>query len=548
MLQTNLTIMQEKIHSLLSKCFPEVTQQGLVYYSTGKVISMQKKPDGSIAAFVKDTDVWQVQILLKTLSFSTCSCLEIGICKHIAAVMHALLENNVILNEVETESEKKAKAQAKANVMAQAKSISTLLPSLLHKQSLNMAVPKRITKPQQTGTVEQWYTYFANKFSRFDFIASMGLSNFYDEVVLHLLPFADTWNLECKQVYSLHVHLYVIMQTEQIYWDSCQGKTTRNYYDYSYLCTRTNNRSYEQIVKIVRSADRNKLQVNQTVLLEQTMEILPEIIFRGIPQTPIDWLKIYRYLWWNLLFNEQWVIKEHVRLERQLAEQSNNPVIHELTYQALIQFDVMLGRDEKAMRSIEQLTRAREHELIAACLQFLMIQEQWERLLHWLRWMIPAQDQYSTNQMLLHSAYWIQVAKHLPVEEEWMQTMISQLPRSFHSYAAYLIGRGHYRLWVDIQIFMRVFPKECDKSQIKIVEIEAPTLLLVWYHQAVEWKVAGKHRESYKEAVYILKKLKQQYKRMKQVERWHQYKEKLAQIYARQRAFLDEMELGGLNS
>ena len=537
-MQTNLTIIQEKIHSLLSKCFSEVTQQGLTYFSTGKVISMQKKLDGSIAAIVKDTNVYQVQILLKSLSFSTCSCPEVGICKHIAAVMHALLENNVILNEMETEIEKKTKTKVK----------STVLPSLLHKQDMTMTVQKRISKPEQTGTVEQWYSYFINKFGRSNLHTAMNIHNFHDEVVLHLLPFADTWNFECKQIYSLHVHLYVIMQTEQIYWDSCQGKTTRNYYDFRYLCVRTNNRSYEQIVKIVSSVDRNKLQVNQTVLLEQTMEILPEIIFRGIPRTPLDWLKIYRYLWWNLLFNEQWIIKEHVRLETQLAEQSNNPVIHELTYQALIQFDVMLGRDEKAMRSIEQLSREREHEFIVACFQFLTIQEQWERLLHWLRWMIPSQAQYSTNQMTIHSAYWVQVAKHMPVEEEWIQTMRSQLPKSFHPYSAYLIGRGHYRLWVDIQIFMRIFPKECDKSQLKIVEIEAPTLLLVWYHQAVEWKITGRHRESYKEAVYILKKLKQQYKRMKQIERWLQYKEKLAQIYARQRAFLDEMELGGLNS
>ncbi|MNP16840.1 hypothetical protein D3C76_1092490 [compost metagenome] len=71
-------------------------------------------------------------------------------------------------------------------------------------------------------------------------------------------------------------------------------------------------------------------------------------------------------------------------------------------------------------------------------------------------------------------------------------------------------------------------------------------MVLPLYHQDVERYILEKNRQSYKQAVRLLKKLAGFYKKLKEQDRWQAYLEQLAARFSRLRAFQEELRKGKL--
>ena len=129
---------------------------------------------------------------------------------------------------------------------------------------------------------------------------------------------------------------------------------------------------------------------------------------------------------------------------------------------------------------------------------------------------------------------------------EFESAMASLLPFSTpHLYDFYL-ERKDYRAIVELYCShfreQARFPKEFESRLKK----EAPEMLLPVYHWEIKELLDEKNRESYREAVRILKKLKQTYKKIQRMEDWKRYFLQLLASTQRLRAFQEELEKGGL--
>jgi uncharacterized Zn finger protein len=71
-------------------------------------------------------------------------------------------------------------------------------------------------------------------------------------------------------------------------------------------------------------------------------------------------------------------------------------------------------------------------------------------------------------------------------------------------------------------------------------------LVLPLYHQDAERYILEKNRQSYKQAVRLLKKLAGFYKKLKEQDRWQLYIGQLAERHSRLRAFQEELRRGKL--
>ena len=85
-----------------------------------------------------------------------------------------------------------------------------------------------------------------------------------------------------------------------------------------------------------------------------------------------------------------------------------------------------------------------------------------------------------------------------------------------------------------------------SSDRIKILQNNAPEVLLPLYHQAIQADIDGKNRTYYKQAVRKLKKLRTLYKKMKRLDDWNDYFDILLTRTKRLRAFQEECKRGKL--
>ena len=167
-------------------------------------------------------------------------------------------------------------------------------------------------------------------------------------------------------------------------------------------------------------------------------------------------------------------------------------------------------------------------------------------MMKWLRWLLPSLPRARQEEFHRVCVYWTEAARETGAHDEWIQAIRALLPRSYPYYTEYLMKHGRYREWVDLQLAGRVPIENLYTSEFKLIRDAEPALMLPLYHQSVERLIAMKNRNSYMEAVRLLKKLRSCYKDLEQVERWNDYVERLIEKYARLRALQEELEKGKL--
>ncbi|WP_239094007.1 SWIM zinc finger family protein [Bacillus sp. B15-48] len=131
-------------------------------------------------------------------------------------------------------------------------------------------------------------------------------------------------------------------------------------------------------------------------------------------------------------------------------------------------------------------------------------------------------------------------------EDHYERMLTQSLPYSFIEYEDFLFMKSQYDKWAELYTYANFDSFSVPNDKLKIVQKEAPEVLLPILHQAVAQLIEQKNRPSYKQAVRLLKKLRTVYKKLKRVPEWETFMQKLIAKYKRLRAFNEECVRGKL--
>lgn len=153
---------------------------------------------------------------------------------------------------------------------------------------------------------------------------------------------------------------------------------------------------------------------------------------------------------------------------------------------------------------------------------------------------------YSTKKTFFYSIdeEFHQFAKETGRYDLYEQLLIAMYPFATRELSYFYFERKEYGKLIE---FVQLSNFGYLSSDIlRTIQKEEPQYLLPYYHRKVQMAIDQKNRQSYKEAVRHLKKLRTIYKKLKKEEKWEVYFEQLLQKTKRLRAFQEECQRGKL--
>ncbi|MDF2925574.1 MAG: hypothetical protein K0R57_4488 [Paenibacillaceae bacterium] len=505
-----------------------VLERGWEYYHRGLVDNVNLVQGYILQADVRGKEIFQVRLDLEQFERSECTCGFEGYCKHMAALIfsaysaHGRPELLLMQLKQSIVARRKAKLGVKTD-KAPDTAAAALLPELPPKE---------------------WARFFEQRFHGYSLSNQHSVEQFHQAVWDTLGDTASAWPGPLQALYRLHVTLYILGKIDQFHTDN-QSSYLSFYIENG--CKIVAGHCWDKLREL--AMEKPVLQEAASAFPKHWRETLDSV---GATVTrhrtgPVLWLDVYRFLWWGIFYgagaNAAETADRELRRLKQLAEQQTSPRAKEGVLLALAQFDVLENRDQEAMQRLGELATKHFSDFYVL-LDRLAGDGQWERMLSWLRWLLPLLAKAKQEEFNTGCAYWVEAVKHQPSDEEWIKVMLSLLPRSYYYYTDYLMQTRRFRQWVDLQLATGVTPASLYTAELKTVESHDPSLLLPLFHQSVERAVAEKNRDSYKLAIRHLKKLNALYRQLGKVEAWNDYMARLHIKYARLRAFKEELAKG----
>ncbi|WP_282938285.1 SWIM zinc finger family protein [Paenibacillus sp. RC67] len=504
-----------------------VLEQGWEYFHKRRVSEVELVHGVEIRALVRGNHAYEVILDLDRFEKSECSCPYDGYCKHMASVIFTLYapfaRPELLLQHLKQAIRVKNRQQQ----------TRTVTSTKMEKKQ------ERLEAPQADQLPDYWHRFFDQQFYGYSLSQQHSIEQFYSTAQDSLKPIAEAWEPSLRTLYELHVLLFVMRKIEQFYSD------TKTSYMSHYIetgCKTVAKQCMDQLTKLLPELDIQSLVKRHVAALNETLTLLGEAALSG-KDTPLDWLLGYRSIWWRLTEEPERIAKEKKRLKLLASKVGLQPRRRDAILVATAHFDVMEGKDEQARKQLEELTKreARDYFLY---LHHCYENQQWERMLSWLRWLLPSMQRAQQEELRTFCTYWMEAVSRQPDDGEWVDVMIALLPRTYYFYTAYLLKAHRFKAWVDLQIANRVSPLNLYALDLKTVESHDPSLLLPLYHQAVERSIAEKNRNAYSMAVKMLKKLHAYYKKLDKPNTWEEYIYRLATRYSRLRAFQEELRKG----
>ncbi|OAS15534.1 SWIM zinc finger family protein [Paenibacillus oryzisoli] len=501
-------------------------EQGWEYYHKGRVTEVDLK-GLSVLATVTSKQVHKVDVQLENFAASTCTCSFEGFCQHIGATFFSLYATygrpELVLQQLKQQihTRKKPARSAAASVIQERKAAA------------------QANVPLEESMPSDWHRFFEGKFHGFSISHQHSIETFYESALESLPPYAVNWRDTTRELYMFHIVLFMMRKIEQFYQET---KSSYLSYYHENGCKISAKDCEDKLVEFVDRIDVNRSFLAEPKIWLTTMKMVGESALQG-KDSPVDWLFVYRFIWWKLTDQPSAQKEETSRLDALLAKKELLPKKKDALLAARAHFDIMQGHTEQAFERLGQLVHPHAKDFFLYLNKFAN-DGQWDHMLVWLRWLFPAITNANHDDFRTFCQYWLDTTKHLANDSEWVQVMESLLPRSYYYYTAYLLQTKRYRQWVDLQLANRISPLNLYGAELKAIEEHDSALLLPLYHQAAERAVLEKNRASYKTAVRLLKKLNGIYKHIGQDDRWEHYIYRLADKFSRLRAFQEELKKG----
>jgi hypothetical protein len=515
----------EQVQSAFSS---ETLEYGWDDYHKGRVQGLHLANGLELTANMTGKTNIRVSLHVDDFAKSACDCAKKEPCRHMAAVFFATYSAHgrpeLLLMQLRTAIATRIRMQktaAQKQARTQDKQLTELLPSQM---------------PQA------WQRFFEQRFNGYTLTQQNSIDLFSSMATETLKPFATNWPLPLKTLFELHI-VWFCMRKIEMFADQNQSSYLSFHLEQS--CRNAMSQNWRQLnatVKSLNAQNRATLVRDYPDHWNDTIMMAHEAIDQA-KTDPISWLTVYRLLWRKLFVLETDIEAEKRRLGQRLAETNTATRRRDQIVHARAYFDMMAGDDVAAFKRYE-LLMVRVLPEFYDVLELLRSHAQWQRLQSWLRWLLPTLSRARQEEFQAVSGYWQEVVAHTASDEEWLAAMKAMLPRSYREYASYLLQKGRYRAWVDLQLSYGQGPSSLNPDELRLVESSAPELLLPLYHAAVEKDIQEKSRTAYASASRWLRKLQAIYKRLDRTHLWSVYMQRLVHKYARLRAFQDELKKG----
>ncbi|WP_416216338.1 hypothetical protein [Paenibacillus mesotrionivorans] len=405
--------------------------------------------------------------------------------------------------------------------------------------------------PEPEESAAQWRAYFRDRFHKAlmhsrpgNYMFGLGseLKGFYYHVVEEMADESKGWPPTVRGLFVLHAQLYAMEALEQFFAQPSFNPS--QIYGFSQITKELASAASQHIEEILAVINMEEVQTRYNEAMKEALELLRLNTFTPTPPH-LDWSALYQTLWGRIfLFSGEWGAEERTRLEELQSQTSNDSLLTRVRT-SLALFDFLDGKDEAALAILtahSSLPRDRYMYYV----NHLYDHQAWSRLLVWLRGLTRflRRESYLLNHEIF--PMWLNAAESQPEEPGWIEWIKLLLPQSQDIYTIYLIENGDARQVAHMLLSQGHPIYYIDRDILRLLEKTDLRLVLPLYHQDAERYILEKNRQSYKQAVRLLKKLAGFYKKLKEQDRWQLYIGQLAERHSRLRAFQEELRRGKL--
>lgn len=256
---------------------------------------------------------------------------------------------------------------------------------------------------------------------------------------------------------------------------------------------------------------------------------------------------VYWFLWRDLFTNTN-LRKKELAFAEETAEKGASDSSWQFGYMFQLFF---AGRIEESLATLEK-TGIKHLGYIIPLLDHYVAGKNWSNVTKIAEFLLKhinnyfAQTSYSDKYQFTHSLddalyrYAVETKRY----DIYEQILIATFPFSSRNLSMFYFEQREYGKLID---FIQLADSDYFHSEVlRAIQKEEPQYLLPYYHRKAQQAIDQKNRQSYKEAVRHLKKLKTIYKKLKQEEVWKQFIQQLLQETKRLRAFQEECQRGKL--
>ncbi|WP_053360996.1 SWIM zinc finger family protein [Bacillus sp. FJAT-27251] len=506
----------------------KVVQKGLMLYRQGMVHHL-KYVGGSIWASVQDVTPVRVYLSFPDPEDSSCTCPAYGFCRHrMAAFFQAYAEIGSVADWVD-EWRRPAKESLQAEEWGLQKAKELMKSASGHGKG---------------------YTLWTNNFTRSfnEIMLGQGKPNPY--VIASLLqtylrgvragaPSSPEW----RTLYELIGRIYGFKQLAALSEElEHNGSTVNRYYRYLFDSLE------DEIDDGIHSLSVNSMPFDFDEYIEALKDESAELIDTA-DLFEYERANLYRMLWSGLFKQNSWREEERERLEafgdgkRTMAEDVALAHHYYLARRDRELFDFLKKLDGTPLSFLfywlEDLGRQGENARLGAYIEYMAGQ-----MRPTLASMQNHQQARDFTRLALRTA--APYFRHGGREELYEKLLNASLPYSYIEYEDYLFEKGSYEKWGELFTYTSFEHFTVPNDKVKVLQKEAPEVLLPLLHQAADGLILQKNRSAYKQAVRILKKLRAAYKKLKRTPEWEAYFDKLLEKNKRLRAFHAECVRGKL--
>ncbi|MFD1773834.1 SWIM zinc finger family protein [Paenibacillus rhizophilus] len=548
-------------------------KRGFQYYKQKRVSGLAAVPPGLVTAFVDGTERYNVEIILRAISISSCTCPVLGPCKHMAAVLmdYAGTQGRPVQQLANAKSSAQARAAMNSarpvpgagNADGGAGSRSGMgsganrtgyaggadrkgeaTGGFLHGSRESLRERGRLIPVMN---VAQWHELFAHCVSAL--AGDTRNPRYVDEALTAILRIKPPLTPELDKLFSLHARLFVL-ETLTNRSGGREGAFAPSLGYYTHIAV---TELQDEIERGFHTELPLASEPEQWNRIMDTLDYLRQELLAESREHNF-YSALYYLLWRKWIIPEmqgRTLFKEELRrLEREEEQRTDAPPLQALlTARAWMHF--LQSEDDKALSLLREAAgRPGFHpERLDMFWEPLAEVGEPQRLVDWLTETGELLAGHRRHGLESYARYWEEAVRLLPESEPQMwNELTGMLPLSGDIYEEKLLERGRWREWMDYQLSSGKDPADFRVRELQPLEKHAPELLLPFYHQAVERYVSEKNRSSYKAAVKLLKRLNKLYKKLKAEERFERFLESFTTRHSRLRALQEELRKGKLTS
>lgn len=525
-----LLVFGEEMQQLVNPQLPEdmvAVQRGLLLYRQGRVYRKTERDD-TITAAVQDVTPCLVTLDLSFPTNSQCTCNQLGVCRHQMAVFFSSYSQIQSVSDW-VQSWKNGKTHNGNIEMSLQRAKEFLLEEkpmertyCSWKESMEDAYQKQIVyfldQPAYTLSTK-WNSYLQRLKSK--------------------MPLESEWRL--LYLFLLYFHTYTFtlraLKSENVSGSSrmfLEEEADELLDQLNYLMDLFNRSARP----FAFDGFFDGLQKDMDILLEDYGELT------------VHSINIYRAIWTDILKERSWRQNALIRLQNILKNTEVKEGICQTVLIAVIHLSLLTGRVEEVPALLKKL-RPEDFPFISFWISHLDEQksaifleyaiENIQSYLHYLR------HYYRINQFIGQLSPYVRSYCAKTKQPELFEKYCEKtMPHSLTFYSRALLENGKYKKWVELYIYNNIDYKFISNDDLKLIQTHEPTLLLPLLTSIVSENIEAKNRQSYREAVRYLKKIRTVYKKEKKLEQWERYIHLIQTTHKRLRAFQEELKRGKL--